>query len=136
MRTVLDTNVLISAVLLPRSLPRRAFDYACTNGKILASAPTVEELDTVLRRPKFDSYLAEAARLEFLAAFIREVELVEITTNITECRDPKDNKFLELAVSGHATAIISGDQDLLSLNPFRRIAILTPQEFLQKSKTT
>jgi len=46
------------------------------------------------------------------------------------CRDPKDNKFLELAVAGEATHIVTGDSDLLVLNPFRDIAVLTPSEFL------
>lgn len=50
---------------------------------------------------------------------------------ITACRDPKDDKFLELAVSGRATHIISGDTDLLTLNPFRGIAILPPRAFLE-----
>ncbi|WP_459868116.1 putative toxin-antitoxin system toxin component, PIN family [Endothiovibrio diazotrophicus] len=49
---------------------------------------------------------------------------------MTECRDPKDNKFLELAVAGGASALITGDQDLLALHPFRGIPILAPADFL------
>jgi uncharacterized protein len=129
-RFVLDTGVLVSAVLLPRSVPRRAVDLAFARGIVLASADTIDELDEVLRRHRFNRYLHEKERLLFLAAFIRDIRLVEVTEKLTECRDPKDNKFLELAISGNATCIMSGDSDLLVLNPFRRITILTPQEFL------
>ena len=94
------------------------------------SAATVAELDEVFRRPKFNKYLEEANRLEFLAALVREAETVEVTESVTACRDPKDNKFLELAVRGRASHLLTGDTDLLSLHPFRGIAIVTPQAFL------
>ena len=60
-------------------------------------------------------------------------ELVSITERITACRDPTDDKFLELAVSGHADLIVSGDGDLLSLNSFRGIPIVTPAIFVQRA---
>ncbi|MEA2039399.1 MAG: putative toxin-antitoxin system toxin component, PIN family [Thermodesulfobacteriota bacterium] len=131
-RFVLDTGVLVSAVLLPRSVPRQAVDSAFSHGIVLASADTIGELDEVLRRPKFDRYLLEEERLLFLAAFSRDVEVVDVIERISECRDPKDDRFLELAVDGHATCIVSGDRDLLVLNPFRGIVILTPQKFITK----
>ncbi|MFL5342185.1 MAG: putative toxin-antitoxin system toxin component, PIN family [Gemmataceae bacterium] len=93
------------------------------------SEATVAELDEVLRRPKFDKYVSEK-RLEFLAALVREAEPVAFTEVITACRDAKDDKFLELAVSGRASHVLSGDGDLLALHPFRGIAIVTPQAFL------
>ena len=129
-RFVFDTDVLISALLLPRSIPRQAFDLAVAHGEALASVITIDELDDVVRRPKFDRYLLESERLEFLAKFIRDALLIEVQGEITDCRDPKDNKFLELAVSGRATAIISGDRDLKILHPFRGIPILTPKDFV------
>jgi hypothetical protein len=132
-RFVLDTGVLVSAVLLARSVPRQAVDRAFAHGIVLASADTIDELDEVLRRAQFNRYLREEERLLFLAAFIRDASVVDVTEKLTECRDAKDNKFLELAVSGNATCIVSGDSDLLVLNPFRGIAILTPQEFLSGS---
>ncbi|HET6423564.1 MAG TPA: putative toxin-antitoxin system toxin component, PIN family [Planctomycetaceae bacterium] len=131
LRVVIDTNVCISAVLLPRSVPRQAFDLAVQSGRLLVSAATVAELDEVLRRPKFDRYLLEEERLEFLAALVAEADWMEISTAITACRDPKDNKFLELAVSGLATHIITGDEDLLVMNPFEGIAVVRPQKFIQ-----
>ncbi len=130
---VLDTGVIVSAVLLPRSVPRQAGDLAFARGIVLASAETIDELDEVLRRPQFNRYLREEERLLFLAAFIRDATVVDVTERVTECRDPNDNKFLELAVSGNAASIVSGDDDLLVLNPFRGVAILTPHEFISAS---
>lgn len=68
--------------------------------------------------------------MEFLAELVEDGKWVSITESVTECRDPKDNKFLELAVSGNASHIITGDADLLVMNPFRGISIVTPHEFL------
>ncbi|MCK8600697.1 putative toxin-antitoxin system toxin component, PIN family [Desulfoferrobacter suflitae] len=133
-RFVPDTGVLVSAVVLPRSIPRQAVDPAFAQGIVLVSTDTIDELDEVLRRPKFNRYLREEERLLFLAAFIRDAKVIDITEKLTECRDPKDNKFLELAISGNAACIVSGDSDLLVLNPFRGVAILTPQEFISRFK--
>jgi putative PIN family toxin of toxin-antitoxin system len=129
-RTVIDTGVAVSALLLPHSVPRQAFDAAAARGKLLVSEATVAELDEVLRRPKFNKYVPDEKRLEFLAALVQMAVLIEVTDVITACRDAKDNKFLELAVSGGASHIVSGDGDLLALNPFRGIAVVSPQSFL------
>jgi putative PIN family toxin of toxin-antitoxin system len=131
-RYILDTGVLVSALLLPRSVPRQAVDRAFTQGVVLASVATIDELDEVLRRPKFDRYVQEDERLRFLTKFIGDTSLIEVADVVTECRDAKDNKFLELALSGKATCIVSGDNDLLVLHPFRGIPIITPQEFLSQ----
>ena len=131
-RAVFDTSVIVSAVLLPRSVPRRAFDAVMVHGKALVSHATVAELGEVLRRPKFNRYVLEKERLEFLAALLEEAEYVEITEELAACRDPQDDKFLELAISGHATHIISGDRDLLALHPFRGIEVLSAQRFLTR----
>ncbi len=117
-RTVIDTGVVVSAALIPGSIPRQAFDAAMNRGKVLVSEPTVEELDMVLRRPKFNKYLSEEKRQEFLAALVKEAEIVEITENVVVCRDPDDDKFLELAVSGRASHIMSSDGDLVGLAAF------------------
>jgi len=130
LRILIDTGVIVSAVWLPRSIPRRAFDVAAEHGRLLLSNATAAELDDVVRRRKFNRYTQERERLEFLAGFIRKAEIVEIAEVVTGCRDPKDDKYLELAVNGRARYLVSGDADLLVLNPFRGIEILTPQAFL------
>jgi putative PIN family toxin of toxin-antitoxin system len=71
-----------------------------------------------LRRPKFDKYVSEQGRLEFLASLLDEAEIVPISQKIVECRDPKDNRILELALSGQASDVVTGDADLLALHPF------------------
>ncbi len=129
-RTVLDTGVIVSAVLLPHSAPRQAFDLAVSRGALLVSDRTIVELDEVLRRRRFDSYVSGLRRLEFLAALLREAEVIEVHDVVTECRDPKDNNFLNLALSGQGSHIVTGDLDLLVLHPFRGIAIVNPRSFL------
>lgn len=111
-------------------MSRRAFDRAVDQGKILLSFPALEELDEVLRREKFRKYFDEDEANHFLAALVQIADWIEISTKITACRDPRDDKFLELAVSGQATHLITGDKDLLALNPFRGVRILTPDDFL------
>lgn len=130
MRFVLDTNVIVSALLLSGSVPRQAFDKVLTEGKPLVSVPVILELAEVLSRKQFNKYLLEDERMRFLVSLLKEAELFDTTETISECRDPKDNKFLELAFSGKADCIISGDDDLLVMNPFREIPIITPSEFL------
>src|SRR5205085_5743217 len=130
-RFVFDTNTIISGLLVPDSKPRQAFDRAQEQGSILISMPVLAELNEVLSRKKFDGYLPEEKRKRFLTALAKEAALIEVTQEVLGCRDPKDNKFLELAVCGNADCIISGDKDLLELNPFRGIAISNPDEFLK-----
>lgn len=102
-------------------------------GVLLFSMEVAEELADVLRREKFDRYATRKIRDEFLGALIQESVFVEVIEKIQVCRDAKDNKFLELAVGGSASCLITGDDDLLILHPFRGIAILSPRQFLESS---
>jgi putative PIN family toxin of toxin-antitoxin system len=129
LRVVFDTNV-VGAMLLPLSVPRRALDRALREGRPLIPAATTTELDDVIHRPRFDKYLSEEERIEFLTTLVREAELVNVVESVTDCRDPRENKFLELAVSGRATHVVTGDSDLLVLHPFRGIIVVSPSEFL------
>jgi uncharacterized protein len=128
---VFDTNIIVSAVLLKESKARQALDKAQANGVVLTSTSVLSELEEVLARPKFDKYVTAVERKLFLAGFVKTVKFVEMVENIEVCRDPKDDKYLELAVSGNATCIVSGDADLLVLNPFQDIPIVTVREFLE-----
>ncbi|MEZ2228616.1 MAG: putative toxin-antitoxin system toxin component, PIN family [Microcoleus sp.] len=131
-RFVVDTNVLISALLFNNSVPFRAIELAEKQGMILYSEATLNELEQVLNRKKFNKYLSLEDRQVFLLKFISASELVSITEKIAVCRDEKDNKFLELAVSGNANVIVTGDLDLLVLNPFQAVEILTPDIFIDR----
>ena len=129
-RFVFDTSVLVSAVLIENSHAAQAFRKARQAGEILLSLPTAEELNEVMGREKFNRYLTAEDRERFVAAVIQAAKFIEITEQIAACRDPKDDKFLELAVCGHAACIVTGDEDLLALHPFRGIPILTTGQFL------
>jgi putative PIN family toxin of toxin-antitoxin system len=130
LRFVLDTNVVVSALLLANSIPRQAFDKALEQGTILISDTVILELADVLSRKKLNKYLLEDERMRFLIGLLKETELIDTTEPIAICRDPNDDKFLELAVDGNADYIVTGDADLLVLHPFRGIQILTPKDFL------
>ena len=84
----------------------------------------------MLGRAKFDRYLSRAERDELVEALVRESRLVEITEPVRECRDPNDDQILEVAVNGDAEYLVTGDADLLSMDPFRGVRIVTPAEFL------
>jgi uncharacterized protein len=129
-RLVLDANVIVSSVLSAQGKARQAFDLAIATGIVLMSNDTFTELSEVLLRTKFDRYSNRAKRETFLDELLGLVEFVEITVQIDECRDPKDNKYLELAIGGNANSIVTGDEDLLVLHPFRQISIVSIQTFL------
>lgn len=130
-RFVLDTNVLVSAALFRQSKPAQVFRKVLVSGNVLVSVETLEELRGVLNRKKLERYLTLEDKRDFLAVLVRRSSLIEPSLKITACRDPKDNQILELAVSGQADFIITGDNDLLVLNPFQNVQILTPDTWLQ-----
>ena len=131
-RYVFDTNTLISHLLLPSSLPAQAVHKGLQQGQLLVSDDTLEELADVLARPKFDRYISLEDRQQFFRMFARVVERVTITRRVQLCRDPKDDRFLELAVNGEASYIITGDRDLLLMQSFHKTQIVTPQYFVLK----
>ena len=130
MRVVVDTNVFISAALKEKTPPETAVHLAAANHVILKSTVTERELFVTLGRPRL-APLIPPDFLDWLHQLMAAAELVEITERIAACRDPKDDKFLELAVNGHADVLITGDSDLLALNPFRGVPIITPADFVQ-----
>lgn len=128
MRLVVDTNVLISAVLKASSWPGFVVRWIESRGGLLKSEAVEQEVFDVLQRPR----IAKVAAPIQVAALIRlfaDAEMVTITEAIAGCRDPADDKFLELAVNGRADLIVSGDEDLPVLNSFRGSPILTPGQF-------
>ena len=129
-RFVVDTNTLVSRLLLSGSIPAQAVQKAIRSGDLLFSSETLTELNEVLRRPKFDRYLGPKDRDQFMHLLARLAIIVQVTHPVQGCRDPKDDKFLEVAFNGRADVLISGDADLLELNPFRGIPILSRREFL------
>lgn len=106
-------------------------DRSLRDGTILLSFDTLSELFEVLSRKQFRRYIDEEDIRRFLAALTREAEWIEITRQVFACRDPKDDKFLSLAVNGNASHLVTGDADLLVLHPFEGIQILSPAAFLE-----
>ena len=128
---VFDTNSLISANLTPNSVNRQAFDKARELGIPVYSKSTLAEFTDKLNHPKFDKYISKQNRLLAIAAYEKRGQLIDVSIRLDACRDPKDNKFLELAVEAGAACIITGDKDLLTLHPFQNIPILTAADFLK-----
>jgi len=132
MRVVLDANVLVSAALKRQSTPGAAAHIVERDHCLLKSPATEQQLFEVVAR----SYLATVIPADtqaWLRKLMTAAELVTITERIAACRDPTDDKFLELAVNGHADLIVSGDRDLLALDFFRGIPIVLPATFVQSA---
>lgn len=132
---VIDTNIIISAALSKNSTPDKALNYVIDNALLLISKDTYAELCEKLHGAKFDKYVSLESRLLFLEKLRSVAEWIDIERKITACRDVKDDKFLEVAVNGHADFIVTGDKDLLVLHPFESVEILTAAEFLKKHHT-
>ncbi len=130
---VVDTNVLVSAVLFPGSKPSQALAIARKRGCLLMDKATAMELLEVLSRPKFDRYVDANDRMAFIRKVVSSSLVPVVEERIQVCRDPDDDAILELAVAGSAEAIITGDIDLLVLDPFRGIRIVTPDQFVASS---
>jgi len=130
-RIVVDTNVFVSAIVLSGSIPSQAVDKALDDGILLFSEATLAELDEVLSRPKLDRYVSPERRRFFLGQIASTAEFVPVIRLVRECRDPKDDKFLEVALNGRADLIITGDADLLVLHPWRGIEIVAPATYVE-----
>ena len=129
MRLVLDTNVLVSAILSPASISAKILNWGEDNGVILYSTATLTEILSVLGRSKFSKYI-DHDDIDGLSIRIKTVWLfVEILNQVQLCRDPKDDKFIDLALNGEASHLITGDSDLLVLNPIQNNSVIKPRTF-------
>ncbi|MGA8221731.1 MAG: putative toxin-antitoxin system toxin component, PIN family [Candidatus Acidiferrales bacterium] len=131
-RVVVDTNVLVSRLILPQSSSAQAVRKAELEAILLISDATMYELADVLARAKFDRYVSIEDRKSFVRRLTYFAEFVPNIQLVHECRDPKDDKFLEVALNGRADLIVTGDADLLELHPWREIAILSPTGYLEQ----
>ncbi len=138
-RVVIDTSTLVSAALKPGSVPHQALLQALARCDVCASVPTWLELERVMRRARFDRYLAPEARLEFAAMLRAHLHFFPVTQADEDglspaCRDTMDNKFLALIQVCRADMLVSSDDDLLVMNPWCGVAILRPMAFLSHSQ--
>jgi putative PIN family toxin of toxin-antitoxin system len=131
---VLDASVIVSAALKPGSVPERAVFLAIRVDALCLSAAVIDEYREVLGRPKFRAGFTAERVEQILALLIAAGTLIAPTTVVTDCPDAKDNKYLELAIESGASAIVSGDADLLRLDPWRGIRILSPAEYVRSAE--
>lgn len=127
---VIDTNTFISGQLIENSVSAQVFDKILQTGRIVLSEALFTEYTDVLYRKKLDKYLSEYKRQAILRRVRENALIFTPAININDCRDPKDNIILELALTCEAACIVTGDADLKVMHPFRSIPILSGAEFL------
>lgn len=129
-RCVFDTNVIVSALLSNLTAPHQAIKKAENAGIVLFSEALLLELTSVLARPKFAAYLSTETIDRLLERIQSAWLTVPIIYEVQACSDPDDDKFLDIAINGAATHLITGDRALLTLETFRATRILSPAQFL------
>ena len=135
-RVVLDTNVLISAALLPRSVPARLLQHVLVHSRLVFSLATFTELETRLWKPKFDRYLSMDMRLDLLRNLNGAALWVDIAPELATqgySRDPQDDMFIHAALAAGAGWLITGDQDLLTVAPIDSLRVCTPADAMAQA---
>jgi putative PIN family toxin of toxin-antitoxin system len=130
----LDASTVVSAALKADSTPMRALLAARQRGTLALSQEVLDEVGEVLARPKFAKYITADRRAEILELLVAAAVWVEPAERVGDCRDTKDNRYLELALAAGAEALISSDEDLLVLDPWRGIRVLRPSVFLAEDR--
>ncbi len=129
-RIVLDTNLLISRALTPNSLIAGVVRMITEYCDLLASQATMYEFATVLKHVRSKNYIKQDEATMLITFYREMVESVPIIEKVRKCRDPKNDKFLELAVNGQAEYLVTNDRGLLLFHPFGSTQILTAKDFI------
>jgi uncharacterized protein len=129
---VFDASSIVGALLKHNSVPERAFLLACTHDALCLSPDVEGEIREVLGRRKFQRYVTVDRRTQFLGLLSASATLVEPKQRISDCRDAKDNKYLELALAAGVDVIVASDEDLLVLDPWRGIRIMRPADYVRR----
>jgi len=127
-RVILDTNIWVS-FLISGHLSKAEALLRSERVTILLSETLLQEIVEVVQRPKFRKLFTADDQREMVSVLLRHSELVTVTSVFRECRDPKDDFLLALAVDGKATHIVTGDRDLLALSSFKGTRIRTLAAF-------
>ncbi len=128
---VLDSNLVVSAFLNPHSVAAQALAIGLENFSPVCSREIFAELVDVLALDKFDKYISKNARVALLDLYAQSVQFFDVPLAVTDCKDPKDNKFLALALAAQASVLVTGDKkDLLVMNPYQGVAIMGLREFV------
>lgn len=133
LRVVIDTNVILSSYITRGGTSWRAVRFVLENHTLLMCSETLSELIAKFSAEKFARYGSEAERMEYVSGIEEMAEFVTVTTQVSDCSDPKDNIFLSLAIDGGADFIVTGDKDHLHpLDPYRGISIISPGKFISQ----
>ena len=128
---IFDSNLVVSAFLNPQGTAAQALQIGLEHFDLACSKETLAELLDVLKRDKFDKYSSKAERAEKLKTYAQSVRFFDVSIDIADCKDPKDNKFLALAITAQAKVLVSGyKRDLLSMHPYQGIAVVGLREFV------
>jgi hypothetical protein len=127
---VLDANTVVSAVLKRNSVPERALFQALEKDVLCLSDAVFREYEEVLQRPKLAALVPPGRSDDLLGRILAVGRFVDPATPVAECRDPGDDKYLELALAAGADLIVSGDRDLLELDPWRGVRIVPAAVYL------
>lgn len=129
-KVVIDTNIFVSAFLGSKNAKLILKEIINDEFVLIMSAEQLRELKEVLYRPKFSKYITQREVDELVSLLSMKVIVPACYEKIFDCRDSKDNMILEEAVYGNAQYIITGDDDLLVLNPYKWIKIVSLREFI------
>jgi len=129
-RVIVDTNLWIS-FLLTKNLSALDILFQNTQITLLFSKELLDEFVEVSNRPKFKKYFSTEDLQALISSIKKHAEFILVSSEVSECRDPKDNFLLSLAKDGKAIHLISGDKDLLELKKFGKTSILTYTEFIK-----
>lgn len=133
---VLDSNLVVSAFLNPEGIASAALQVAVEYFDVAASSATLAELADVLKRDNFDRYCAKTDRITRLEAYAQTVLVFDVQLEVTDCKDPKDNKFLALCTTASAKVLVTGDKkDLLVMHPYQSTDVLGLRAFVDGFKT-
>jgi putative PIN family toxin of toxin-antitoxin system len=130
LRVVVDASVIVGAALKDDSTPMRALLAVVEHDSLVLSTAVFAEISEVLGRPKFAAAVTPGRRQEILGLLTTAATWIEPSLTVTDCLDPDDNKYLELAEASRAAVIVSSDRHLLQMHPWNGIAILRPAEYL------
>ena len=129
-RVVVDTNTVISGILIPDSVPGKLLGFLSEHATLIFSAATRDELLEVIAREKFDRYVPFEARERAVTIILRDGQVVSPRRLFQVCRDARDDKFLDAAHAGKSDCLISGDADLRALGAVEGIPIVSAAQYM------
>ncbi|HEY3845536.1 MAG TPA: putative toxin-antitoxin system toxin component, PIN family [Acetobacteraceae bacterium] len=127
---VIDASTIVGAAFRQGSVPWRGLMRARERDLVAMSEAVADEIREVLGRPKFAPVLTLRRQAEIVALLFTDAHWFVPTIRVTDCRDPGDDKYLELVLAANATVLVSSDRDLLSLHPWRGVPVLRPSDYL------